>query len=129
MGWVGLGRGLHRRWAPTASVAFPHRLDWALPRLSGLTAPQTADDPRTPPRRWWEGGGGGGGGPQRPLCYHVVHLAGSAMSLCHLLLLVDVVCAYQEFIFGKLHLWPLKTQRAPAPHLVAILDYHYAKQW
>ena len=23
--------------------------------LSGLTAVQTADDPRTPPRRWWEG--------------------------------------------------------------------------
>ena len=54
-GWVGLGRGLHRWQAPTASVSFPHRLDWALPRLSGLTALQTADDPRTPPRRWWEG--------------------------------------------------------------------------
>ena len=26
-----------------------------VPRLSGLTAPQTVDDPRTPPRRWWEG--------------------------------------------------------------------------
>ena len=55
LGWVGLGPGLHRWQAPTASVSFPHRLDWALPRLSGLTALQTADDPRTPPRRWWEG--------------------------------------------------------------------------
>ena len=71
-GWVGGGRGLHPWQAPTASVSFPHRLDWALPRLSGLTAPQTVDDPRTPPRRWWEGdaavpvcpralGSGGGG--------------------------------------------------------------------
>ena len=25
------------------------------PPLVGLTAVQTADDPRTPPRRWWEG--------------------------------------------------------------------------
>ena len=48
LGWVGLGCGLHRRQAPTASVSFPHRLDWALPRLSGLTAPQTADDPQNP---------------------------------------------------------------------------------
>ena len=52
---VGLCRGSHQRWVPTAGVSFPHRHDWALPRLSGLTAPQTVDDPRTPPRRWWEG--------------------------------------------------------------------------
>ena len=24
LGWVGLGRGLHRRQVPTASVSFPH---------------------------------------------------------------------------------------------------------
>ena len=53
--WFGLGRGSHRRRVPTASVSFPHQHDWALPQLSGLTAPQTVDDPRTPPRRWWEG--------------------------------------------------------------------------
>ena len=55
LGWVGLGHGSHRRRVPTASVSFPHQHDWALPRLSGRTAPQTIDDPRTPPRRWWEG--------------------------------------------------------------------------
>ena len=38
-----------------AGVSFPHRHDLALPRLSGLIAPLTVDDPRTPPRRWWEG--------------------------------------------------------------------------
>ena len=54
-GWGGLGRGSHRRRVPTASVSFPHQHDWVLPRLSGLTAPQTVDGPRTPPRRWWEG--------------------------------------------------------------------------
>ena len=53
--WFGLGRDSHRRRVPTANVSFPHQHDWALPRLSGLTAPQTVDDPRTPPRRWWEG--------------------------------------------------------------------------
>ena len=42
---VGLCRGSHQRWVPTAGVSFPHRHDWALPRLSGLTAPQTVDDP------------------------------------------------------------------------------------
>ena len=68
LGWVG-------SWL--TPEAGPHsRHDWTLPRLSGLTAPQTVDDPRTPPRRWWEGdtavpvcvcrarpglGGGGGG--------------------------------------------------------------------
>ena len=52
---LGLGRGSHRRRVPTASVSFPHQHNWALARLSGLTAPQTVDDPRTPPRRWWEG--------------------------------------------------------------------------
>ena len=47
-GGSGLGHGSHRRRVPTAGVSFPHGHDWALPRLSGLTAPQTADDPRTP---------------------------------------------------------------------------------
>ena len=37
---VGLGRGSHRRRVPTAGVFFPHRHNWALPRLSGLTALQ-----------------------------------------------------------------------------------------
>ena len=47
-GWVGLGRGSHQRRVPTVSVSFPHRHDWALPQLSGLTALQTVDEPRTP---------------------------------------------------------------------------------
>ena len=51
----GSGRGLHRWQAPTASVSFPHWLHWALPRLFGLTLPQTADAPRIPPKHWWEG--------------------------------------------------------------------------
>ena len=55
-GWVGLGSRLapkvvtHGQCARTS----PARLGTPL-WLSGLTAVQTADDPRTPPRRWWEG--------------------------------------------------------------------------
>ena len=44
------GGGLHWVMActgrvPTASVRFPHQHDWVQPRLSGLTAPQTPDEP------------------------------------------------------------------------------------
>ena len=73
VGLVGLGRGLHRRRAPTASMSFPHQLNRALPRLSGLTAPRllTAPEPHQgaggremPPclcvRACWGPGGGGG---------------------------------------------------------------------
>ena len=51
-GGSGLGHGLHQMRVPTASVSFPHQQNWVQPRLSGLTAPQTADDPETSPRRW-----------------------------------------------------------------------------
>ena len=76
MGWVGSRLApkvvTHGQCARTS----PARLGTPL-WLSGLTAVQTADDPRTPPRRWWEGDAavpvcpralgscGGGGGHSR----------------------------------------------------------------
>ena len=52
LGWVGLGLSLRQR--QCLGLTSPARLGPCL-RLSGLTAAQTADRPRTSPRRWREG--------------------------------------------------------------------------
>ena len=96
LGWVGSRLApkvvTHGQCARTS----PARLG-ALLRLSGLTAVQTADDPRTPPRRWWEGDvavpvcpralgslGGGGGDSRQGHTFVVLQWAvvGACGGLC-----------------------------------------------
>ena len=54
-GWGWVGSRLAPEAVPHGRMTLPHLLDWVPPWLSGLTAAQSADDPRTPPRRWREG--------------------------------------------------------------------------